>query len=328
MARRGFTLIELLFLLLILGLLGGLMLPSLGRSRAIGRQVKDSGQLRGLHQSLVMFAQNNNDVYPLPSVLDKANATVDVGVDTGLKDNPKNVMSILIYSGFISPKLTLSPAESNADFGVDSDYSYSEPSSAKDPKMALWDPSFKGPPGPSGQGAKDEDKGNLSYAMRVFFGARKETWSNTFKASQAIMGNRGPWYELEGNDWRLSAAAPADALAYARTASEATASRTLLIHGGRETWEGNVVFNDNRVTYESKPDPDVLAWTFKGLAGPNKVRLDNLFVSEDDDLRTADADSLTTPGALTRKNNYLRLWQGGTAKGADLVDLKGAWFAD
>jgi type II secretory pathway pseudopilin PulG len=328
MARRGFTLIELLFLLLILGLLGGLMLPSLGRARSTARQIKDATQIRGIHQGLILFAQNNNDLYPLPSVLDKANATVDVGMDTGLKDNPKNVISILNYSGFISPELTLSPAESNADFGVDSDYSHSEPSSAKDPKMALWDPSFKGPPGPSGQGAKDEDKGNLSYALRVLLGARREAWSNTFNATEAVIGNRGPWYELGGGAWRLSTARPVDALAYAGTPLSATASSTLLIHGGRETWEGNIAYNDNHVSFQSRPDPDTDAWTFKGLAGPNKVRLDNLFVSEDDDLRTADADSLTTPGALTRKNNYLRLWQGGTAKGADLVDLKGAWFAD
>lgn len=328
MKARAFTLIELLFLLLILGLLGGMLLPSLGRARSSARQIKDATQIRGIHQGLIIFAQNNNDRYPLPSVLDKDNATVDVGAETGLKDNPKNVMSLLIYNGFISPELTLSPAESNADFAADTDYSYSEPKSAKDPKKALWDPSYKGPPGPAGQGARDEEEGNLSYAMNVFIGARREAWSNTFSATEAAIGNRGAWYELAGNGWRLADGKPTDALAYEGTVFTATSSHTLLIHGSRDTWEGNIAYNDNHVSFQTRPDPDTDAWTFKGLAGPNKVRLDNLFVSEDDDLRAADADSLTTPGALTRKNNYLRLWQGGTAKGADLVDLKGAWFAD
>jgi len=328
MKARAFTLIELLFLLLILGLFGGVLLPSWGRARALERSIKDGAYIRGIHQSLIMFSQKNNDLYPLPSVLDKNNATVDVGSETGLKDNPKNVVSLLIYNGFFEPRLTVSAAESNADIVVDSDYSYSEPKSAKDPKKALWDPSYKGPPGPAGQGARDEEKGNLSYAMSVFIGARRKAWSYTFIASEAMIGNRGPWYELVGDAWRLSEGKPADALAYEGTVFSATASHTLLIHGKRTAWEGNVVFNDNHVEYQGQPDPARNPWTFKDLAGPNKVRLDNLFVSEDDDLRTADADSLATPGALTRKNNYLRLWQGGTAKGADLLDLKGAWFAD
>ena len=40
------------------------------------RQARDADQLRAIHQGMVLWAQNNADVYPLPSRLDTADNTV------------------------------------------------------------------------------------------------------------------------------------------------------------------------------------------------------------------------------------------------------------
>jgi hypothetical protein len=54
-----------LFLLCIVcALLAGIMLPALGAARRTANQMKNSSQTRGVHQSMVIFAQNNNNYLP------------------------------------------------------------------------------------------------------------------------------------------------------------------------------------------------------------------------------------------------------------------------
>lgn len=335
-ARRGFTFLELLVAVAVIAGLVGILLPALGKSRATARQIKDASQIRGCGQGLVLFAQNNQDNYPLPSVLDKANNTIALvaGEDVGLKDQTKNIFSILIYNGFFGPELCVSTAESNGDIQTDQDYDYSEPKAAmgKVKHLALWDPAFKGPPSQGYQGCKTGDAGNVSYAHSMPFGGRKKAWGNTFMATEAILGNRGAWYELSGGatgNWTLSNQMPRDAMPYPQGARPATVSNTLLIHGGRTTWEGNIAYNDNHVNFEVRPDPDGCPFTFASLEPAQRTKLDNVFANENDKARTPDADSLSGgDGPDKNVNNYLRMYAGGTAAGGTMVDLKGAWFAD
>jgi prepilin-type N-terminal cleavage/methylation domain-containing protein len=68
MKRRGFTLIELLVVVAIIALLIAILLPSLGRARELSNRSYCAANLRGIIQSMNIYAADSNDVFPvLPS---------------------------------------------------------------------------------------------------------------------------------------------------------------------------------------------------------------------------------------------------------------------
>jgi prepilin-type N-terminal cleavage/methylation domain-containing protein len=65
MKRKGFTLIELLVVIAIIALLMGILMPALARVRALAHRVVCGSNLRGIGTSIQVYANENNQKYPL-----------------------------------------------------------------------------------------------------------------------------------------------------------------------------------------------------------------------------------------------------------------------
>ncbi len=310
-----------------------IFVPHRGPSRRYARQLKDASQIRGIHQSMVYWALMNGDRFPTPSQIDKEGWTtrhiVDVTTnpDEAFKlDSTRNIYSMLMFNGSTTPPQYISPAEVGSPVEC-INYMVSEPVGAFNPAKALWDPAFRAHPREQeiidSARMKDDDS-HFSYAHAVPFGARKdEMWRDTASADHAVLANRGPAYDPDGSaekgTWDLAAdSGPTQSF----DTRQGKSSNTLLIHGSKSKWSGIVAYNDNRVSFETRPDPKELKFTFSGLDAKHRVKPDNLFVDEDDVARSPRPEGGTTTvlgPQVNGRNAYLRSYKdaiGGSA-GAD-----------
>lgn len=251
-ARPAFTLIELAAaiaasgaLLATASMFLGTGQPDEASARAQSIQLKDATQIRGIGQAFVIFAQNNRDSYPLPSQFDLQDMTVAArGTE---KDTSANLMSMLVFSGFIPTDLLVSPAESSASIRMYETYEFVNPARAAVPPQALWDPGFTAD-------FTDGQTGHLSYAHQIPASERRARWSTTFNAAEPILGNRGPEVAAIREAGQSQ---PRDVVPVYATRK----SMTFRIHGAPDTWEGNIAYNDNHVNFETSAAPAEVRYT-------------------------------------------------------------------
>jgi len=111
---RAFTLIELLVVISIIALLIGILLPALGAARKTANQMKNSSQIRGQHQGMVIYAQSNATYLPglgtngVPATA--GNTSTGSATDDGSVAGARYWM--LLTGSFVSPQLLLNPADS------------------------------------------------------------------------------------------------------------------------------------------------------------------------------------------------------------------------
>lgn len=334
-ARSAFTIAELVVLVVILVVIGAIGIPVLVKQRADARRVKDATQIRAIHGAMVTWAGNGQDSYPLMGSAD-LNDTVP-GSDTSspetrgnseFKNLPRFSMSVLMYMGWLTPEVFVSPSETNSLIRPDTAYEFTKPTAVDPAKrnQAFFDPAFACYPDEEG-GDVPIKRGNgvapgpaCSYAFVPFIGARRFVWQSTFDANQVVIGNRGPWYKRDAQGrWSLD---PTDLRGKSNT--PATASNSLRIHGPDSSWEGNIARNDNSVQYETQPDPASLTFKYEQPYSVERMAVpDNIFANEAEEgdekwtyARVEDRVSATNYNR--RQNNYLRCW-GGDGKGSNIT---------
>jgi prepilin-type N-terminal cleavage/methylation domain-containing protein len=110
---RAFTLIELLVVISIIALLIGILLPALGAARKTANQMKNSSQIRGQHQGMVIYAASNNTY--LPGIQTNGIPLPASAAATGNASGDGTVAGsrywILINGSFIAPALLLNPQD-------------------------------------------------------------------------------------------------------------------------------------------------------------------------------------------------------------------------
>lgn len=313
--RRGFSLVELLVVILIIALLIGILIPAVAGVRQKARQMKDQSQLRGVVQGLATWANSNDSEYPLPSVLDKADATINVAQDYQ-KDNTGNILSVMIFNRIVPPEALVNPAEVNPDIQVDAQYEFEAPAAAVDPSRAVFDPGFAGVPFESGTGTGSgrrggaNARGGTSYAHVLPFGPRQAQWKPNASAALPVIGDRGPEYQGVPGSWNL------------KPGTTGTNSNTLRIFGTTNRWRGNVAWNDGRVIALSRPDPLELKFPFG--TGSNASANDNVFVNENDSNGALSLEQ--NPGQ--NANTFLRAYSDIQASGPRRTDARVTTFID
>ena len=253
--RKGFTLIELLVVVAIIALLIGLLLPALAKAHRNAQSLRDKAQAKQIHQSMLVFANDNNDILPTPGLINR-NADPytgghhpGIGPENVLENTTGNLYSAMIAQEFFNTDILIGPTESNPMIVEYENYNFQFYNPGTD---QYWDRAFRcllgGP------------QCNSSYYHMVLTGQRKKTkWRNTSHEGDPILSTRGT---LDGVE----------------TGIDYEGSYTLLLHGPKKEWMGNIAYADNHTKVSNTFYPSLVS--YEPQTGTGYLTKDNIFTAE------------------------------------------------
>ena len=259
-AARAFTLIELLVVMTIIFALVGLLLPALVSSNRCGKTLKDSSQIRGIHQSWIVISRESEGVFPTPGLVDRQPDPVlgklpGKGREDRAKNDTASLHSMCIMQNYYTPEICVGPTEPSGKVAIKDDYNwemYNSTSAGPNP-FTYWDVKFR---------ADLRVESHVSYASMPIVNERQiRQWRDTMDSAWTMIGNRGV-YDGMGTGTAFS-------VGYHD-------SITLQIHGHGKQWIGNVCFNDNHVRLIDTFFPPGVNYRRHGVATPDNIfRNDN-----------------------------------------------------
>jgi prepilin-type N-terminal cleavage/methylation domain-containing protein len=267
---RGFTLIELLVVIAIIALLVGLLLPALAKAQRNARTMKDASQIKEIAKVFDNWAVANDGKYPIPGLINRGEYEQQgipgleqipgYGPEDFNKNNTQNLYSALIAQEYFNTDLVIGPTEVNPIVVEDLDYDYSLYNPGQD---TYW----------------DGDLNNDGFEMNIWAVPGQGFFCNASYAHQAICGDRKSlkWrsiqdsrYPIIGTRGTFEGVLPGDPLH--------DKSPTLLLHGSKRQWVGNICFSDNHTDQIENFYPAQTTYEpIDGSSGPIK---DNIFAFE------------------------------------------------
>ena len=243
--QNGFTLIELLVVIAIIALLLGLLLPALAKARATARQVKCGTQVQQIHKAWVTKGTDNaRGTFPLPGEVNRIGALPGRGNEDEAKNNHANLHSMCVAQQFISPQILVSPSESSGNVGVCSNYDMNKYKPAED---IYWDGDVT-----NATSSNPGTDGNLKADLTTLSSTSYAAMPLMMKSSTSKIPNRRDlqWKVGATNGSRFPIAGNRGVKGGSTNTADYTDSKTLLIHGASNEWEGMMVYNDDHVIFE------------------------------------------------------------------------------